>query len=130
MNINVAVHQLKQTVSSILNLSDRILFKKDIELQRGRHISAVYAGRVNGSSSAGTPFPAGWTVAQNSTGNCTVTHNLNRDDHAVLVSLIDDDATTLGTSAITVTSDKTTFTVDIGSSGLNFNHDFYFAVLT
>jgi len=41
----------------------------------------IYHGVVINSSSAGTPFPTGWSVANNATGECTITHNLGTTNY-------------------------------------------------
>lgn len=45
----------------------------------------VYVGAWTDSTSFITPvfLPTGWSVVKNSTGNYTVTHNLNRTDYSV-----------------------------------------------
>lgn len=47
--------------------------------------SSVFPGAVSNSTSAGTPFPSGWTVSNNTTGVCTITHNLGTINYAVSI---------------------------------------------
>lgn len=47
-----------------------------------------FAGRVNSGGSAGTPFPAGWTVSRSSAGIYVVTHNLGDAGYVVQLQVI------------------------------------------
>ncbi len=47
-----------------------------------------FAGHVNSDGSAGTPFPAGWTVSRSSAGIYVVTHNLADAGYVVQLQVI------------------------------------------
>lgn len=71
----------------------------------------IYHGLVVNSSSAGTPFPTGWSVANNATGDCTITHNLGTTNYTFVcvskgtVSIMSPQ--TPGSNSIQVTSYST-----------------------
>lgn len=49
--------------------------------------TTTYSGAVASGGTAGTPFPSGWSVAKNSTGNYTVTHNLGTSSYVVVATI-------------------------------------------
>jgi hypothetical protein len=49
--------------------------------------STIYGGHVVNSTSAGSPFPSGWSAANTTTGVCTVTHNLGTTAYTVNVTV-------------------------------------------
>ena len=91
---------------------------------RGSTTGTVYYGFVNNSTSAGTPFPEGWSVVNNGTGDCTITHNLGTTEYVVL-------ATSEGTASIMSPQTRNTNTISIFSystAGTSQSTDFFFAV--
>lgn len=48
--------------------------------------SSGYPGYVNAAGTAGTPFPAGWSVTSTGTGAYTVTHNLGTTNYTVVLT--------------------------------------------
>jgi hypothetical protein len=127
--MNPTLQQLAALIASAFKVfSDKVVFSKNIQLERGRHINCVYVGRVN-SGVAGTPFPAGWTCAANGTGNYTVTHNLKRTDYSVQLTFIDSDANNIDDAGISVDPGSNSFTVDLNRGGFDFDTSFFFAVL-
>jgi hypothetical protein len=86
--------------------------------------NSVYAGYVV-SNAAGTPFPAGWSVTNPSTGNYTVTHNLGHTDYVVTATF------RAVTGFIQITSRGTAnFVVNCkNASSVDANSDFFFTLV-
>ena len=48
----------------------------------------MYAGACDSGGNKLTPFPVGWSVVKNSTGDFTITHNLNTKSYVVFFNAI------------------------------------------
>lgn len=87
--------------------------------------TVVFHGFVVNSTDEGTPFPTGWSVSNNSTGSCTLTHNLGTTDYTIVctsegtVSIMSPQ--TRGTDTITILSYSTAANLQ--------NTDFFFMVV-
>lgn len=69
---------------------------------------AHYAGRVTSAGASTALFPSGWSVVKNSSGDYTVTHNLNDSTYGLQLTL-----NVAGSAGIiySVTNDANTFRV-------------------
>lgn len=81
----------------------------------------TYGGTFNGGAS--TPFPAGWTASQPSTGFANVTHNLNTSHYTIAVFFYQ-----LGVNADIQSKGSNSFVIRSLVGGVDTNTSFDFIV--
>lgn len=93
--------QAKQLLSTVANLQvtvkqlqNVLYFHKHLGTDFSQKLAptaslSTYGGRVSSSSSAGTPFPSGWSVTNITTGVCQITHNLGNTKYVAVATCAD-----------------------------------------
>lgn len=125
-NVGVPKNDIEQRIKKLERL---MAFHKHLGSDLTQKIttgSTAYSGLVTSAGAASTPFPTGWTVIKNSTGNYTVTHNLGNTNYGVCVTVSD------GVVNFLITNNRTSTTFDVltyNSSFSSNDRSFYFIVV-
>ena len=86
----------------------------------------VYGGRITNGGTASVAYgPSGWTVARNSAGNTTVTHNLGTTNYSVVVTT--DTQVLIGIISALATNSFTVITSNVSITAVDASYQFVLA---